>query len=474
MKKFILILIAFLSISTAAFGSDCFECQNEWINDTIIESYSPCTFLIAYKYRECVRPVNDTIREMELVSVNFFGDCNYSGSTDLVVSLATKFVLNQAYRVFNTLTDHSLNKEVTFGMPCCWQSDINNDYVSPCSGGDCMCCAIFDLRREKDAVGREYYTYVYQRTNNSPGQSTAGCGQGCDFMCDILDYITPGTPLPPNDNIPCQEECDDPSKWYQSSGQTKIKPVPGTSLCTISISYMYRSCDDYVEFNFTSFEYSGTDCDDDELLWNEAIEGVLADLASIYIDSLPKEFRFNFSTCWKRETLSLLPPDERTVFMPCSFDNCCIASYYIRNTGSGPKIVTPTEYHLDTLTAFYSCGIDTNCIFVCSDDFAELPYNHILTKKALIIEGNIFETTSEVVPNPTNDKVEFFIESLFNGEVEFNILDNTGKVIYTKVGVIDNGKVNFEFSSKSLPSAVYYFNVKAGKHIIESGKFIKQ
>ncbi len=475
MKKFILILIAFLSMSTATFASDCVTCDpDSWQKDTIIETYSPCTFLIAYKYRECVRN-GDTLREMELVSVNFFGDCNYTGSTAMVVDLATKFVLNQAYRVFGTLTDYSLNKEVSYKMPCCWQSDINNDYVSPCSGGDCMCCAVFDLRRNKDPNGFEINTFVYQRTNNSPPSVTASCGQGCDYVCEILDYITPGTPLPPNDHIPCQDECDNPSQWYQSSGNIINKFVTGTSTCSLSVSFQYRECDDFVEFNVSQIEYFGNDCNDDELLWRESIEGVLAELATRY--SLPQEFRFNFSTCWKRDSLLLsTPPDPnvyRTVYKQCGYDNCCVASYIVSGT-SGNAYISSLDYHLDTLNSFMTCGTDTECEFICSDDYVELPYNQTLSKKALNIEGDIFETSSEVVPNPTKGEVEVFVNSRYNGKVEFSIIDNTGKVLYTINGIIDRGKTKFEFNSKSLPTGVYYYNIKAGLQLIDSGKFIKE
>lgn len=473
MKKIIIILIAFLSISSATFASVCRDCNlTQWKRDTLIEYFTPCTFMIVYKYRECVPFPNDTVREMEMESINFFGDCSYSGNTAMVVDLATKFVLGNAYRVFNTLNDHSVNKEVSFRMDCCWESNTLEDKVTPCPGGNCKCCAVFDLRRNLDPNSYEYYTYVYQKTNNSPPQTTASCGQGCNYMCNILDNILPGTPLPPIYALPCGNECLDATPWYQSSDQIIDRSVPGTSTCRIIVQYDYRECNGDVIFRIQSFEYIGNDCADDELLWNDAIEGILAELATRY--TLPKTFKFDYFTCWQRSTPNAIPPINKTVFKPCDFDACCEATYLVSESLGNPIINSSSDYELDTIGYDLSCGADVSCIFVCTDEFAELPYNQVLNKKALLIEGNIFETSSEVVPNPTKDKVEFFFNSRFSGKVEFSILDNSGKVIYTTDGVIDNGKIRFDFNLKSMPVGVYYYNLKAGLQRIESGKFIKE
>lgn len=351
MKYIFIICLLFLSGLDSY--SQCTPCGTGGTIEEIYGTYGYCNFKVTYEYKECEFPPN-TYRQMELLNIEFIGDCIFTDGTEIMVDLATKLVLNRAYTVFNTLDDSSPNKEVFFKMPCCWESipATMGDKISPCSPSTCDCCGLFDLRRNYDPSTAEYKTVVYQRTNLNPSAPSGQCGQGCVFACNIIDNITPGTPLPPHyestnldptSDFNCNSYCNHVSKGYQ------IRTFPISPGCNVQAKFLNISCSDgSTTIKLVSIDYFDVGpCsiyDAGELaamVMSTVIENNILGLT-------PGEHKFSMYSCWR------FVDSQADRVIPCLNDVCC--EYYIEYDENCNRNL-PTNY---TVNGVYDCFGNSN------------------------------------------------------------------------------------------------------------------
>lgn len=352
---FIFLLFIYFSLEIYAQTSQCDPCSeiNEPPVEVIYGSYGYCNFRITYEYKECgVAPNID--RHMKLLDIEFLGDCIFTDGTELMVELATKLVLNRAYTVFNSLDDSSPNKEVVFEMPCCWETipNASGDEISPCTPTTCNCCGLFDLRRNYDSTTSEYKTIVYQRTNLNPTASSGQCGQGCVFACNIIDNITPGTPLPPHyesNNIDptsdfnCTSYCDHSNKGYQ------IRTFPISPSCDVEAKFLNVQClDGSTTIKLISIDYYNAGACNIYDAGKLAAMVMSSVIENNILTLTPGEHKFLLPSCWR------FTDGLQNRVIPCLNDVCC--EYYIEYDENCNRTL-PTNY---TVNGVFDCYGNSN------------------------------------------------------------------------------------------------------------------
>lgn len=90
-----------------------------------------------------------------------------------------------------------------------------------------------------------------------------------------------------------------------------------------------------------------------------------------------------------------------------------------------------------------------------------------------IDESNEFVSYSNIYPNPTNNNTNVAINLKNNSTVTVQVIDITGKVVYTaEKGELNAGAHSFEINSASLNSGVYYVNITTNG-VVTTKKLVK-
>lgn len=470
MKKFILLLVAFLSISTASFADiDCGECApDSWTSGQMIRDYGVCQLIIDYEWRECGIAPNKK-RDLKLKKVTFAGTCTMSGNTDLVVEYATKYLLNSVFEIFPSLSGQG-SGEVDFSMECCWgPRDINGNpvvlsapiaTVEPCPGGECCCEAKYTVNKFVEN-GIEKKRYVSTKSQVSDGTGTF-CGAGCEKVCDTYNTIFPGIGLAPVATEPCTSSCD--STW-NTSGSNIAKKNYG-STCEVETYYQWRNCGTKVEVKFGNIKLTGNDCINLEDMLKVIIEKILSQVATQI--TLPYDVEVRIPTCWTIETINGVKFARK-----CYEDDCCVAKYHLISNGSGGAKSAQDSTVINS--QFVTCSPSSTCTFTCDESHLKVEEGVTLSKLAAErIEGNLFETNSNVVPNPASESISIEIESRYEGIINLSITDVNGKVIFEKELNKTSSEISMNVNIKEFVKGTYFYSIKAGIHLIHGGKFIKE
>jgi len=75
-------------------------------------------------------------------------------------------------------------------------------------------------------------------------------------------------------------------------------------------------------------------------------------------------------------------------------------------------------------------------------------------------------------PNPVNDILNIELLSTSSEDIEFNILNISGQIIYKESQTINNGINNFRIDVSSYPGGMYFVHV-TGNKMLETLRFIK-
>ncbi len=77
-----------------------------------------------------------------------------------------------------------------------------------------------------------------------------------------------------------------------------------------------------------------------------------------------------------------------------------------------------------------------------------------------------------VFPQPAGNQVEIRFELPEATDIQLQILDNTGKILFQKMSRFDSGQQNLELNTSEWPQGLYFYNLRAGKQVL-AGKLIK-
>jgi hypothetical protein len=461
MRNLILILVAFFSISTLAKASCDYGCNTPWVEETYVIDYNGCSFFVTFEYRECTPP---TRREVRIKKLSIDAGCHYSNNRLELMEVAVKYILNNSYGLFPSM--NSSSNDIHVYTDCCWiKNGLDElDWV-PCET-DCCCETVVNVDENTWPDGKKYYTLGGKLVLSDDygydcGLSGTGGTSACKNMCGYMDRIDIGEDLLVS-TYQCQDTCT--SVW--TSGDI-TNPVANPCDPTF-LMYSSRECGGKTQIRFGSFKYnsnSNPPCDLDSIM-RRAIIMVLKEEAPNY--SLPRTFEINLPTCYRLDTLN----NEDYALVCFWEDNCCLVSYNVH--GSSPSFYA-NNYVLDTLNGFVSCGTDTTCNFVCDSIYLYIDPTVALAKKFdYKIEDNIFETRTEVYPNPTKNLITFDINSKLSMDMELVIYTNEGKEIDRLKLQNDEGKLYYTYDTKKIPKGVYLFKVIAGINTVDVGKFVKE
>lgn len=460
MRKIILLLVMLMTVSTLKATNVCGQCANEaWISDTLTRSYGPCIIEIHYSYRSCLLGT-----DFKLDAITTTGDCYLT--QDMAVEYATRYLFNNAFEILGVPYQDSV--EFRFTTECCWEnttigggpSSWELTYYEPCPEQSCCCEVDVKIKKNK-GLGIEKWRYIDEIELLSGAGSTT-CATGCDEVCSVFEDLDKYVGVAPIYTGYCNDSCD--AIWYTPGGDVVYKTYGST--CNIEVSYQHRVCSGYIEIKFHSIKYDGNDCNGNDEILKEAIEGILAQVASKY--TLPKTMKIKISTCWENITLG-----NNDFLKECYYDDCCEAEYTLIDDGSGGSKI---DLSSTTITSRYTvCAPQSTCNFICDNTHLGVTENQTLSKRAAEkIEGNFFETSSKVVPNPASESITIKINSRYNGIMSISISDINGKIVYEEN--INKKSQSFDniINIKEFTTGTYYYSIRAGIHEIDGGKFIKQ
>ena len=455
MKKFILILIAFLSFSAATFASDCGNCVPDiWSQDVMTKSYGPCLITIYYSHRKCMAG-NDIRLDKILTSE----ECLLS--LDVAIDFASRYLLNNSFEIFGAIGD---SVELNFSADCCWKrtgtgvGDFPPYTYEPCEEQTCCCETELKIKKFIE-FGVEKRRYIDSKNLLSDGTGTF-CGTGCEKICDVFDDLTTGVGVAPVYAGDCDDSCG--SVW-NTSGSNTVTQQYGTS-CEVVIYYQWRECSGIVEVKLSSMQYSGVGCGNIDDIMKEGLEEVLKDVAT---KTLLNTIQIRIGTCWQDINFQ-----SQDFVKSCYEDDCCVAEYELTTTSGGHKIVTNST---DISSTYSVCREINGCTFICNDTHLGVPENELLVKRAAnSINGNLFETTSEVIPNPATESITLNVNSKIDGDLLITISDLNGKTVYKQTINKTNESIQVLVNVKEFAKGTYFYGIRAGLYNINGGKFIKE
>lgn len=456
MKKIVLILIAFLSISTATFASDCDPLCDPliypWTSTAMTRSYGPCMITIYYSHRQC--PSGKELRLDRIVTSN---ECLLS--LDVALDFATRYLLNNSFEIFGII---GTSVDLNFSADCCWErigtgvGDFPPYTYEPCDGQTCCCETELTIKKFIE-FGVEKRRYIDSKNLISDGTG-AICLPPCYKMCDVFDDLTTGVGVSPIYAGDCDDEC---SSTWNSIAVPLTKTYNGT--CFIQIYYDWRECGtDTVEVKISSIKYSGSGCGNIDEIMKEGIEKVLSSVAT---KTTSRQIQVRLSTCWKNTTIL-----DQNYVQSCYEDDCCAVVYKLEG-GGDEFTITDTD-----ITSKYSvCRNINGCTFICNSTHLGVPEDEILMKLALeSIDGNLFETTSEVIPNPAIESISLNVNSKVDGKLQITITDVNGKSVYEDSINKTSETIQVLINIKAFAKGTYFYNIRAGLYDINGGKFIKE
>lgn len=461
MKKFILLLIFLLFMIPKLAESECATlCTDPWVYEEVIADFNGCSYFVTFGYKEC-----NGKREVKIANISTYSTCPYSTNRILLMELAIKKVLNMAHTLFSSMTPSS--NDVLVYTDCCWSSTTGTDKTdwSPCLS-DCCCITNVSIKDSTRPGGGKIYTLegktvISDADSYDCSKDPSGSTVNCYEMCSAMDNIDLGENLE-STTFQCTDTCS--SEWNYAD------PLEGDDDCEPDgIWYTKRECGGVTQIRFSSFAYkqrTPTNCDMEEVI-KEAIEEILLEEATNY--TLPRSFEINMPTCYKFVNYKYA--------QVCYWnDNCCLVSYRVtEKTLPDPDEYYANDYNLDTLVGFVNCGLDLDCEFICDSVYVYVDkYSKLDKKFNPIIEENIFETNTEIYPNPTKDLITFEVTTKFPMELELIIYTEIGKEVDRMKIQNQNGKLIYTYDSKQLSKGVYLFKIIAGINAIDAGKFIKE
>lgn len=189
--------------------------------------------------------------------------------------------------------------------------------------------------------------------------------------------------------------------------------------------------------------------------------GKLKPCAQVPFGDTTYNISITLSSCWK-QIPGGDPSHWQTSLEPCDETQCCRLFWKIgRDTWTG-DFSDPIVYAQNGINPV--CP-SLECIAVCEEFPQPIPSN------IGIYSDTDFGFKTSVFPNPSNDLINFKIESETKGELTIEINDVLGNVIITKNIIKNQGEIQLEFKMSSYSNGNYYYVVKQSGKQVSSGSF---
>jgi flagellar basal body rod protein FlgG len=95
------------------------------------------------------------------------------------------------------------------------------------------------------------------------------------------------------------------------------------------------------------------------------------------------------------------------------------------------------------------------------------------TESGTGIDEMVSLSSVSVYPNPSNGSFTVQTNSLVNDEISIQVVDITGKIIYTEPVSLTIGKNSFDINLTGLSSGYYQVNLRKGNSVITKKLMIK-
>ncbi len=253
---------------------------------------------------------------------------------------------------------------------------------------------------------------------------------------------------------------------------------------------------------------SGTDCDDSDDLINPGV----TELCNGYDDDCDNQidegclagpdFAFVYSTYTNPAGSSVIDVVNNTYTLPMF--NCNVNDnvlFYIKNTGddtlfinsvdiinqsathiqfslgSTPSMVMPGDSGSVQISFVYngqSWGADSALISIDHSDADENPFSFSMFTE--IYCGSVSENeinVGNIYPSPTSDNAYLSLMMNISSEVEMNILDLTGKKVFSQKQMLHSGQHTITIPSSNLSGGMYIVEIMSNQQKI-STRLIKE
>lgn len=435
-----------------------------WQSATKLTNIGKCQIEIEYKYRSCPDG-SSTFYEMRIENITLLnsGDCT-GLSNNILMETAIREVLNNAYSDFGI---SGTDLDVTMWTECCWEKSTSE--LSPCGSSSCCCETEYSLKEYTSTNGSKYIKV--ETVNQVSGGTGASCSSPCVKICDAHTQIGEGDFLVPQYTW-CDESCSE--EWSTLSSNEFEKII--STACTLRVEYTWRECNGDIEAQITEIKIIenpplGGGCGNDDDVMLEAIEGLLAQIATLPGVTLPEDVKLKKPTCWDR-----IAGSGYEVLAWCDQENCCIVEYTLESDGSGGSQIDNGSTSASLLFPVIDyCDLNPTCTYVCETDYYGVTEETTLTRQIPIeIDTDLFENKVNVHPNPAENKVSIDFSSEAKGNVELSIYDNTGSKISSYQFNKSGNSINMEINLEEFNSGLYHFVIKMGSINMETGKFIRK
>jgi len=461
------------------------QCNNDWNYSTtpLVADTNQCWVLINYRWRVCEEINGDTVREVEITSIDKVtgGNCDNT-STEAIMMTAVKSILFHSSGIF-MIQNPTIPYDITLNIPSCWRTSDNNNQSTLVACNSDLCCRTKVTMQTVD----DWPQAVNQTPVNPPNpQNCSGIiGYICDYICNSID-VPLNEPLIPwhyDYSYLCFQGCSGSIYqgylWFTYNTNTFGVAYVGYDNCNITPSCSLRRNNIAYQLQITHIQLihrNATVGSTYEII-HQSNRRVLKDYC---ISKGQNEYyiRLFVRQCWK--PIGALGEQDYLIY-PCQIpDDCCFRDFRVFRQDNQWQVGM-----LETCPAviFESDNWNTNspCSIGC-DWRHNFPFSYCDVLNDYY-GGNLREGLRETLkPKELFFKVkEKFLRNDFVFEVEssgfetvtFNIYDMLGNVLVSKGLNLINGKslVNIDFPIQHLCDGLYYFEVVHNADKLDNGLF---
>lgn len=425
-----------------------------------------CLFEIDYKL-ETYLCDNDTVRLINISKLEIYPNGANCPSNSILMDRAVQWLLFLSPWKFN-ISDPENPFDIVMKIPICVSRYTKNNpppvryFIDNEKCGNVSCCsATFTLQRVDTSMIIRNSTY----DNND---FTQPCGGGtndpCENNCGSFSYPD-NYELDFSYGLPCDYPCPDIKFEYTSFYNiyhTLTRDYPPYYWTTYRVGYTTRECQDLLEFSIPAItEFTGSP---NQFTLNEILQGAIKELLYNvdvkFNKTLPCTVVVRTHKCWAK--------DDYGNMYPCGNVSCCSSTYSIyEENGKKYAVLLKHDEGYPTNCAGY-------CMNICSSHL--LPSNPeplpIKIPTNIDENSNNFDNKIKIIPHPAKDETDIIFYSNENGNVQIQIYDNLGNLVYENNKSKNTKELIFRINASKIPSGIYYLNLKIDGKLITNKKFV--
>ena len=106
---------------------------------------------------------------------------------------------------------------------------------------------------------------------------------------------------------------------------------------------------------------------------------------------------------------------------------------------------------------------ETNSVVVTMHVYSDVGIEDFAQQNSLV----------SVYPNPFSDAIQFEIECKNEDQVNIEIFDRSGKLVFEQSIQSDGNRADFHWNDQNIKPGLYFYKVGIGNKGIETGKILK-